>query len=521
MRSPRLRRIAAWTAALALTAGVTATALPATPAAAGPPPPAKNSASRIIFWTTYCSTIADMTDRDLQRWADLGAGGFSCAIRQLAAWGGGTRFTSDPDDPVLRDPGAPGYDAYALQRKLRDTRFVERAKEHGLKLYLGVWSASDLPGARTPFVDWFDDEAWADDVIPQFREMAGAIRELGFAGITLDHENYPAHDNPQGVYWTTDYAGNEHSAAETRRKIRQRGREVGRAMTEGFPGVEYAAYFTSLPVGWNAYHQYNTVGLNDPPACNVGGTIDFWEGMAAARGYRALRFYEAVFYKPANSGSNFEAANQYNTGEIFAFLSRCWSNWRYASSRVQVAPFVWLDGLPDATDRYNSPYPADQADEALEAFSKWGTGGEFANFVYSIENVDYGPYERALERASRRRVVDDEAPTIEIDTPARGDRSTTAATIEVTGTAHDNLAIRSVAWETDHGARGMAPMTWHAIAGGGDSQYFWTMRWEAPAVPVEAGPTCVTITATDIKGLQSTRTVPINGRNACPAGPTG
>jgi hypothetical protein len=520
MRSPRLRRLTARAAALALALGAAGSALPAGPAAAQTRPAAENSASRIIFWTTYCSTLAELSDRDLQRWADLGAGGFSCAIRQLAAWGGGVRFTDDPDLPALNDEDAPGYEQYGLQRTLRDSRIVERAKEHGLRVYLGLWTSSDLPGARTPFVDWFDDEAWDEQVIPQIREMAGAIRDLGFAGVTFDHENYPAHDNPQGVYWTTDYAGNDHSAAATRAEIRKRGRQIGRAITERFPGVEYAAYFTKLPVGWDAYHQYKTVGLNDTPACDSGGpTVDFWEGMAGARGYDALRFWEAVFFKPANSGSNFEAANQYNTGEIYSFLSRCWSKWRYASSRVQVSPFVWLDGVPDADDEFNGPYPTGQARDALTAFSKWGTGGEFANFAYALEGFDYGPYEAALQAASQPRVVDHDAPTIDVESPARGERTTTEASIHVAGTAHDDLMIRSVAWETDHGERGMAPMTWHAIAGGGDSEYFWTMNWEAPGVPVD-GPTCITITATDIKGLQTARTVAVNGRDACatPAG---
>ena len=48
--------------------------------------------------------------------------------------------------------------------------------------------------------------------------------------------------------------------------------------------------------------------------------------------------------------------------------------------------------------------------------------------------------ERALREASRPRVVDDEVPTIELETPARGERSTTAATIDVAGTYTGRLS---------------------------------------------------------------------------------
>ena len=47
------------------------------------------------------------------------------------------------------------------------------------------------------------------------------------------------------------------------------------------------------------------------------------------------------------------------------------------------------------------------------------------------------------------------------------------------------------------------------------------MRWEAPGIPLESGPTCITITATDIKGLEASRAVPINGKDACAAAATG
>jgi hypothetical protein len=487
--------------------------------AAASPEPATNSADRIIFWDGYCSGLTELSDADLRRWRRNGAGGFACAIRQLPAWGGELRFTGNPDLPALNDPTDRNYPAYDLQRKLRDSRLAERARAHDLKLYMVVWTASEVPGARTPFVDWFDDAAWAGRVVPQLRQMAAAISDLGFAGIAFDHENYPAPDRPNGVLWSDSYQGNTHTPAETRAKMRERGREVGRAIVDVFPGVEYAAYYVFPAAGWNAHHQYERVGINEAPACNAGApTTDFWEGMAAARGYDAIRFWESVFYKPANSGTNFDAANQYNTGELYSFLSRCWNDWEYASSRFHVSPFVWIDGLPRAgqSDPFNSPYPLDDVDEALRAFSKWGTGGEFANFAYALTRFDYSDYLPALRDAATPQVVDREEPGLIVERPGRGPRNRTSASkLELHGSAVDDLMIRSVDWTNDRGGSGSAAMTWNVVSGDEDSGFTWQMDWVASEVPIAAGQNCITVTATDIKGLTRSRTVAVNREDGC------
>ena len=86
------------------------------------------------------------------------------------------------------------------------------------------------------------------------RTRLGASRVLrwsGFAGLAIDQEIYPEVGGVTTASWEWDYAGNSHSEAEVRAKVRQRGRQLMRSMVQGFP-ITYAVggrQYLAVPVG--------------------------------------------------------------------------------------------------------------------------------------------------------------------------------------------------------------------------------------------------------------------------------
>jgi hypothetical protein len=148
-----------------------------------------NSADRLVFWTR-CDDVAALTDADLDEWSNRGVDGFVCMVTYLHGLGGTHAFTGDETVPRNR--------AYALQRRLSDTDLAARARQRGMKLYLGFY-ASSTHSLATPFADWFDDRSWRRDVLPRVNELAAAARQLGFAGLARDQELYATSTAPPGI----------------------------------------------------------------------------------------------------------------------------------------------------------------------------------------------------------------------------------------------------------------------------------------------------------------------------------
>ena len=103
--------------------------------------------------------------------------------------------------------------------------------------------------------------------------------------------------------------------------------------------------------------------------------------MTSVEGYGAIRFFDSIFYKTPHRGT-WDSALTYNANQIFATFSRGFANWDYASERVYVSPFSWIDAGPNATSAFDDARPPEYVAEQLQAFRKWGMGGEFANYVY-------------------------------------------------------------------------------------------------------------------------------------------
>ena len=104
---------------------------------------------------------------------------------------------------------------------------------------------------------------------------------------------------------------------------------------------------------------------------------------------------------------------------------------------------------------------------------------------------DYGPYANGMKAAARPGTVDTEPPKITIDEVTRAGDSVT-----VSGTATDNMGIRSVLWSAG-GKHGAAQMRWSVTGGHYYSRYQWQTNWTATIA--EPPSQSITVVAIDIK----------------------
>jgi hypothetical protein len=121
-------------------------------------------------------------------------------------------------------------------------------------------------------------------------------------------------------------------------------------------------------------------------------------------------------------------------------------------------------------------------------------GGAFAVYAYSglDGDFDYGPYLNGMRAAARPGTIDSHAPSVTAAPMRRaGD------TVTLSGTAADNMAIRTIRWRVG-GKHGIAAMRWTVTDGNSYSRYQWQMDWTA-SVPAPSGQV-VTVTAQDLKG---------------------
>ena len=423
---------------------------------------AGRAASRVVFWTG-CKDVVALSDEQLDEWHRRGAGGFVCVIQHLADLGGDQSFTADANSAL----GGPQY---SLQKRLRDSKIVDRARARGIKLWLGFYLSNSV-NPQTPLEEWFDDTAWSTHLIPRIADIAGAARALGFAGLAFDEEMY------DGGSWDWGYDGNTHSESEVRTAVRKRGEQMMKAIVGAFPGVDLLDYGTYFPDGWNALVQEQINHESRPYAKSV--QTDLWNGLTNVRGYSQIRFLDATFYKTAHlQGSTWDSAMTYNDNRLMAFFSRNLKNWAYASSRVQVSPFAWIDGDVQNEGSFTAPRPPAYVADQLAAFRKWGMGGVFTVYAYDgIEGTfDYGPYVPALQAAAQPGVVDTRPPTLTISTTKVAGTSTI-----VSGTATDDMVIRSVLCRAGANTKA-ASMTWSVTGGNWRTGYRWHTDWTA-AVP--------------------------------------
>jgi hypothetical protein len=273
------------------------------------------------------------------------------------------------------------------------------------------------------------------------------------------------------------------------------------------------AYDVRLPDTWGELVEATVNGR--PKAMAARLDIDFWDGLSSVQGYGAIRLVDAIFYKIPHLGT-WETAFQYHYNKLYSYLSRRLSNWAYASPRLFVSPFSWINSGPSPSGFLDARSPEHVATQ-LAAFRKWGMGREFANFSYGgLERFDYTPYVSAMQAASTPGVVDASPPTLLVN-PARAGSPGPIASLSLNGIATDNLAIRAIRWVNSRGGSGTAQLTWDVLSGDYESGYRWRTRWSAPAIPVQPGDNQIKVTVEDIKGLATTGVIAFaNGSTSAP-----
>jgi hypothetical protein len=442
------------------------------------------AAERFVFWAG-CERVAALTDDELDLLEESGVDGFVCMVGRLRDFGGTQDFTGDED-------AALSGDQFELQRTLRDSEIVERAEARGMKMYLGAY-LSNYNNTATPLVDWFDDEGWSQVALPRLGDLAAAAELLGFDGLALDQELYGQKGGVETATWEWDYPGNTHSEDDVREAARHRGEQVMETVLGEFPGAELAVYNFSFPGDWNEFVKERTTGVESAAADLL--YLDFWDGMTSVEGYTAIRFYDSIFYKTPHVGT-WDAALAYDVNQIYAAFSRGFENWDYASERVHVSPFSWLNAGPDEASTFDDAQSPEYVSDQLEAFRKWSSGGEFANFVYGgLDPAQYEDYRSAMEAASSPGTVDETDPVVEL--------VPTGSHPVIAGTATDNLGIKTVRWQDDQGGSGVAELRWDVLGGNPETGYEWEMRWSVPADALSPDASEVTVTAEDIKGRTS------------------
>jgi hypothetical protein len=448
-----------------------------------------DSADRMIFWLG-CDRVVGLTDVQLDMWKSRGVDGFVCMVRRLRDMGGTQDFTGDPAASL----SGTNYD---LQRSLRDSNIVGRAKARGMKMYMGAYLVNYWNTA-TPLSEWFDDAGWSGLALPKMRDLAAAAKLLGFSGLAFDQELYAQKGGVGTATWDWNYPGNTHSEAEVRAKARQRGGQLMGTILGAFPGAELIAYDVELPESWEELVQQQVNGTSNAHANRL--DINFWDGLMSVPGYGAIRLVDAIFYKSSHIGT-WDNALQYNANRLASLFSRRISDWEYASSRLFVSPFSWIDPGPNSGS-FDDARPPDYVATQLLAFRKWGMGGEFANFVYGdhLSTFDFSPYVTAMQQASTPAPVDSVDPTLNVTSQI----TSSGPPPLIEGTAHDNLAIWAVRWRDDGGGSGVAKLDWRVLSGNYTSGYVWETRWSIPATDLAPGATRVAITAEDIKGHTAT-----------------
>jgi hypothetical protein len=451
--------------------------------------PVANSADRLIVWTT-CEQLVQLSEDELRRWIRRGADGFVCQTGLLRGLGGDQVFTG-------KRGGRLHGPQYELQRRLRDSPAVRRAAEGKLLLYLAFYAVNHY-NKRTPLADWFDDRSWSREVLPEVRNLAAAARTMGFTGVALDQELYPQEGGVETASWSWRHPGNRHSEAEVRRKVTERGRQLMQNMVHVFPGLELIAYNTEVPGNWQEKVHADVNEIPNMFAADV--RVDLWDGLSSVQGYSAIRWVDAFFYKTFQlPGASWDTALEYNANRIYSFLSQRLSNWSYASSRLHVSPFIWVDEGAAEFEKARDPQ---YVREQLDAFKRWGAGGAFANYANEpLDGFDYSAYDDALRRASTPARVDRHAPTLAL-TSAPGTKHVVPAgkTIALKGVADDDFAIRAMRWYDDRGREGVARLTWE-FTGDPRSEWNGEMRWSIENLKIARDAGHITISAEDIHGL--------------------
>jgi len=458
---------------------------------AGSSIPASGGSEGFLMWTSdsYC---AHLTESNLREWKSRGAGGFACGIGMIDGVGGSQAFAAAPLATLAGTQ-------YEMERDLASSGVVSQASALGMSMYLSFELANDS-NPETPLAPWFDNSAWSGVVLPQIENLAAAAKQLGFAGVAVDQELYDVDNLGQEGTWNWDFPGNTHTEAQVRAEAQKRGNQLMRALLEGFPNIRILVYDAFFPGTWDAAVESYAEGTSDPYGNLV--QIDFWNGLTAADGYAEILFLDATFFRePGIPGASWDAALQYEDNSLFAELSQKLSNWAYASSRIGISPFGWIDQNAEEGS-YGTARPPHYVASQLAAFRRWSMDGTIGIFSFDglLGGFDYTPYLAGMRAATKPGVTDDHRPRLTVGRPEIRTGPRQMLTVVLHGTAVDPFAIRAVYWRDDSPkAGGAARMVWKRGTGGVKTGWDWTMDWSFTA-SIPKGTKNIEVEAVSIKG---------------------
>lgn len=162
-------------------------------------------------------------------------------------------------------------------------------------------------------VDWFDDAAWST-VRGNFALAAAVAREARLRGLLFDPEHYKA-----PLFDPAAPANAGHAPAALREKVRARGREWMRAVTDAYPGlVLFMPYGYQLARAHPQYALFPSFLDGVYEACGDGVTIvDGWE---FAYGYKTRAQFAAGYRTIRTDGlAQTAAPERYRTANRAAF----------------------------------------------------------------------------------------------------------------------------------------------------------------------------------------------------------
>jgi hypothetical protein len=332
-------------------------------AAPKPPPDVTDGlgAWQMIDWGNAYEAFVDVP-----LWKSRGWGGFAAGIDR-----DGQDFTPSSQ---LGNKNA----TYEFQRFIEGEAgdsFPKRCHADGCEAYIAL-SFSDAKlraNEMPPWGDWFDEKTRAD-VVAKFGRLAAFSKWVGVDGLAADAE--------LGLWDSTRYPGNTHTADETRARANVWGREIGTAIFKAHPSAKLLVYYWNPPGGWEDSFVYGEKGADMPMTA-------FWLGYLEAMakvGDPESRFVvvDAFFYKPTPQvkGASLANALKYHTQGSIAWLSQHLAPdvWNVVCDRIDISLFSWAgtDSNDDGFYKHTGePAFADQ----LALFRRYSMGTRRANFT--------------------------------------------------------------------------------------------------------------------------------------------
>ena len=199
------------------------------------------------YWRMYATELEEM----------LGFDGVMLSI-EYPVTKGGTLINSDKRNM--------GWQVFKKEKVTPEmvAPFVEDIKAAGFKKFKHNMVLV-CPYPYPHITDWFDDDWWAD-ICNNIRIVAKATKDAGCVGIVFDSEQY----GPMTRLWNwKSLVGStirKQSFEEYSSKVRQRGREFGKALSEGFVDCTILFYCAHL--------------RPDPPGHVLGGIPDMCQSTA-------------------------------------------------------------------------------------------------------------------------------------------------------------------------------------------------------------------------------------------------